>query len=139
MPYAKLRAMLVAEAKAQRKPYGLVIDEISGGFTITQSNAPQSYSLLPLRVTRVYADGRPDELTRGVNIVGTPLSSLEKIICAAKDDDTFNGRCGAESGWVPVSATAPSLLVRNIELEKEYKEQDQPPVLPPPTPEDKSK
>lgn len=139
VPYAKLRAMLIAEAKAQRKPYGLVIDEISGGFTITQSNAPQSYSLLPLRVTRVYADGRPDELTRGVNIVGTPLSSLEKIICAAKDDDTFNGRCGAESGWVPVSATAPSLLVRNIELEKEYKEQDQPPVLPPPTPEDKSK
>lgn len=130
--YSKLRQMLIQEAKAQHKPYGLVIDEISGGFTLTQTSQPQSYSLLPLRVTRVYADGRPDELTRGVNIVGTPLSSLERIVCAAKDDDTFNGRCGAESGWVPVSATSPSLLVRTIELEKEYKEQDQPPVLPPP-------
>lgn len=132
VPYAKLRAMLIQEAKAQHKPYGLVIDEISGGFTITQNYMPQSYSLLPLRVTRVYADGRPDELTRGVNIVGTPLSSLERILCAAKDDDTFNGRCGAESGWVPVSATSPSLLVKTIELEKEYKQQDQPPILPPP-------
>lgn len=132
VPYAKLRAMLIAEAKAQKKPYGLVIDEIAGGFTITQSFQPQSYSLLPLRVTRVYTDGRPDELTRGVNIVGTPLSSLEKIVCAATDDDTFNGRCGAESGWVPVSATAPSLMVKTIELEKEYKQQDQPPILPPP-------
>ena len=132
VPYGKLKAMLIQEAKAQRKPYGLIIDEIAGGFTITQTFQPQSYSLLPLRVTRVYVDGRPDELTRGVNIVGTPLSSLEKIVCAARDDDTFNGRCGAESGWVPVSTTAPSLLVKNIELEKEYKQQDQPPILPPP-------
>ncbi len=137
VPYAKLKAMLIQEAKAQHKPYGLIIDEIAGGFTITQTFQPQSYSLLPLRVTRVYVDGRPDELTRGVNIVGTPLSSLEKIVCAARDDDTFNGRCGAESGWVPVSATAPSLLVKTIELEKEYKQQDQPPILPPPSVEGK--
>jgi len=132
VPYTKLRSMLIQEAKAQHKPYGLIIDEIAGGFTITHSFMPQSYVLLPLRVTRVYVDGRPDELSRGVNIVGTPLSSLEKIICAGKDDDTFNGRCGAESGWVPVSATGPSLLVKTLELEKEYKEQNQPPVLPPP-------
>jgi predicted Zn-dependent protease len=132
VPYVKLRAMLIQEAKAQHKPYGLIIDEIAGGFTITHAFLPQSYVLLPLRVTRVYVDGRADELTRGVNIVGTPLSSLEKIICAGKDDDTFNGRCGAESGWVPVSATGPSLLIKTIELEKEYKEQNQPPVLPAP-------
>jgi TldD protein len=137
VPYAKLRSMLVQEAKAQHKPYGLIIDEIAGGFTITHTFMPQSYVLLPLRVTRVYVDGRPDELSRGVNIVGTPLSSLEKIICAGKDDDTFNGRCGAESGWVPVSATGPSLLVKTLELEKEYKEQNQPPVLPPPVLEKK--
>jgi predicted Zn-dependent protease len=132
VPYARLRQMLVQEAKSQHKPYGLIIDEIAGGFTNTHTFMPQSYVLLPLRVTRVYTDGRPDELSRGVNIVGTPLSSLEKIICAAKDDDTFNGRCGAESGWVPVSATGPSLLIKTIELEKEYKEQNQPPILPAP-------
>lgn len=139
VPYAKLRAMLIQEARAQRKPYGLIIDELAGGFTLTHTSTPQSYVLLPLRVIKVYADGKPDELTRGVNIVGTPLTSLEKILCAGKDDDTFNGRCGAESGWVPVSATGPSLLLKTIELEKEYKSQDQPPVLPAPITEKKGK
>jgi TldD protein len=140
VPYAKLRAMLIQEAKAQHKQYGLIIDEISGGFTLTHTSSPQSYVLLPLRVTRVYTDGRPDELTRGVNIVGTPLTSLEKILCASRDDDdTFNGRCGAESGWVPVSATGPSLLLKTIELEKEYKSQNQPPVLPAPISDSKGK
>jgi TldD protein len=139
IPYAKLRAMLIAEAKLQHKPYGLIIDEISGGFTLTHSSQPQSYVLLPRRVTKVYVDGRPDEITRGVNIVGTPLSSLEHILCASTENDTFNGRCGAESGWVPVSATGPSLLLKTIELEKEYKSQNQPPVLPAPITEKKEK
>jgi len=30
--------------------------------------------VLPLVVYKVYADGRPDELVRGVDIVGTPLA-----------------------------------------------------------------
>lgn len=137
VPYKKLRAMLLAEAKAQHKPYGLVIDEIAGGFTTTQSFTPQSYSLLPLRVTKVFVDGRPDELTRGVNIVGTPLASLEKIVFGSTETATFNGRCGAESGWVPVSASSPSLLIKTIELEKGLKEQERPPILPPPISEKK--
>jgi predicted Zn-dependent protease len=132
VPYEELRRMLIAEAKKQGKPYGLVFDEIAGGFTITQTFMPQSFQLLPLEVTRVYVDGRPDELLRGVNLVGTPLASLETVICAASDVDTFNGVCGAESGWVPVSASAPSLLVRTLETAREWKEQNKPPLLPPP-------
>jgi TldD protein len=132
VPYDALRQMLVAEAKKQGKPYGLIFDEIAGGFAITQTFMPQSFELLPLRVTRVWVDGRPDELLRGVNLVGTPLTSLETIMCAADDTDTFNGVCGAESGWVPVSASAPSLLVRSLEIAREWKEQSKPPILPPP-------
>ncbi len=132
VPYEKLREMLIEEVKKQGKPYGLVFDEIAGGFTMTQLFLPQSFKLLPLRVWRVYADGRPDELLRGVDLVGTPLASLERIQCAADDDDTFNGTCGAESGWVPVSATSPSLLVGTIEVELQNKAQDKPPLLPAP-------
>lgn len=132
VPYEELRQMLVAEIKKQGKPYGLIFDEIAGGFTMTQTFFPQSFKLLPLRVWRVYADGRPDELLRGVDLVGTPLTSLERIRCAADDDDTFNGTCGAESGWVPVSANSPSLLVDTIEVELQNKDQDKPPLLPPP-------
>ena len=99
---------------------------------MTQTFMPQVFKLKPLRVWRVYTDGRPDELLRGVDLVGTPLTSLERIICAGDDDDVFNGTCGAESGWVPVSAVAPSLLVGTIEVERHSKEQDKPPLLPPP-------
>jgi TldD protein len=133
VPYEKLKEMLIDDIKKQGKPYGLVFDEIAGGFTETSSWLPQSFSLLPLRVWRVYADGRPDELLRGVNLVGTPLTSLEKIECAADDSDTFNGTCGAESGWVPVSASSPSLLVGTIEVELQHKAQDKPPLLPSPS------
>lgn len=132
VPYSDLRQMLIDEAKKQGKPYGLIFDEIAGGFAITQTFMPQSFELLPLRVTRVWVDGRPDELLRGVNLVGTPLTSLETIMCAGDDPDTFNGVCGAESGWVPVSASAPSLLVRSLEIAREWKEQSKPPILPPP-------
>jgi TldD protein len=141
VPYAKLREMLIDEIKKQGKTYGLVFDDIAGGFTMTQSFMPQSFKLLPLRVWRVFPDGRPDEVLRGVDIVGTPLASLEKILCAADDDDVFNGTCGAESGWVPVSACSPSLLVGTIEVERQAKSQDRPPLLPPPLhdPEDPAK
>jgi TldD protein len=132
VPYATLRETLIEEVKKQGKPYGLIFDEVAGGFTMTHSFMPQAYSLLPLRVWRVYTDGRPDQLLRGVNLVGTPLASLERIQCAADDDDTFNGTCGAESGWVPVSATSPSLLVGTIEVELQNKAQDKPPLLPAP-------
>lgn len=129
---AKLKEMLIEETKRQGKQYGLMFDEIAGGFTITQAFMPQSFSLLPLQVKRVWIDGRPDELLRGVNLVGTPLASLETIMAASDKVGTFNGVCGAESGWVPVSASAPSLLVRTIEVAREEKAQDKPPVLPPP-------
>jgi predicted Zn-dependent protease len=132
VPYAQLRKMLIAEAKKQGKQYGLVFDEIAGGFTLTQDWMPQTFKLMPLRVYKVYTDGRPDELLRGVSIIGTPLACVEKIMCAANDSDTFNGNCGAESGSVPVSASSPSLLIQTLEIERQHKQQDKPPLLPPP-------
>ena len=133
VPYARLREMLVEECRRQGKPYGLIFDDISGGFTMTGRGGPQAFKVLPLLVTRVYADGTPDEIVRGVDIVGTPLTSFSKIVMAADDADVFNGTCGAESGWVPVSAVSPSLLVTEIEIEKRQKGQDKPPILPPPS------
>src|SRR3989339_10853 len=121
--YEDLRKMLIEECKKQNKPYGLVFDDISGGFTNISRQGPQSFKVLPLLVYRVYPDGRPDEVVRGVDIVGTPLASFNKIIAAADDEDVFNGSCGAESGWVPVSGVAPSLLISEMEVEKKDKSQ----------------
>lgn len=130
--YAQLREMLIEECKKQGKPYGLIFEDISGGFTSTERWGPQTFKVLPLLVYRVYSDGRPDEVVRGVDIVGTPLASFAKIIATGDDYDIFNGTCGAESGWVPVSGVSPSILVSEIEVEKKFKEQEKPPILPPP-------
>jgi TldD protein len=130
--YPRLREELIEECRRQGKPYGLVFEDISGGFTMTGRMGPQAFKVLPLYVQRVYADGRPDEVVRGVDIVGTPLTSFSKILRTADDDAVFNGTCGAESGWCPVSAVSPSILVSEIEVEKRQKEQEKPPILPPP-------
>jgi predicted Zn-dependent protease len=130
---AKLRQMLIDEAKKQGKPYGLYFREITGGFTTTQRGGPQAFKVIPVVVYRIYADGRPDELVRGADIVGTPLASFAKILATGDTPEVFNGYCGAESGSVPVSAVAPSILVSEIETEKKAKSNDRPPLLPEPT------
>ena len=130
--FDELRKLLIEECKKQGKPYGVIFEDISGGFTTTSRRGPQSFKVLPIVVNRVYADGRPDELIRGVDIVGTPLTAFEKIIYTGNDVDVFNGSCGAESGWVPVSAISPSVLVSTIEIEKRQRDQSRPPILPAP-------
>ena len=132
VPYAELRARLIEEVKKQNKPFGLVFDDISGGFTMIQRGSGQTFKVNPLMVYRVYPDGRPDELVRGVDLVGTPIANFSKIAAAADDYGVFNGSCGAESGWVPVSAVSPSILITEIEVEKTQKSQSRLPVLPPP-------
>src|SRR5213078_45204 len=67
---------------------------------------PQAFQVLPVMVYKVYADGRPDELVRGVDIVGTPLAALTRILTTGDQPRVFNGVCGAESGQVPVAAVA---------------------------------
>ncbi len=130
--FESLRGMLIEECRKQDKPYGLMFDDITGGFTGTRRSGAQTFKVLPVVVYRVYADGRPDELIRGVDIVGTPLTSFSKIIYTGDDPGVFNGTCGAESGSVPVSGVSPSILVSEIEVEKRRREQDKPPILSPP-------
>ncbi|MBN1756533.1 peptidase U62 [bacterium] len=132
LPFSELREMLIQECRDQGKDWGLIFEDISGGFTMTMKYLPQAFKVMPLKVWRVYTDGRPDELVRGVDIVGTPLTSFSKILATGDDYLVFNGTCGAESGYIPVSAVSPSILVSQIEIEKKSKSQDKPPVLPPP-------
>jgi TldD protein len=129
---AELRKMLIAEIKKQGKPFGLLIDDIAGGFTFTGRGQPQAFQVLPLVVYKVFPDGRPDELVRGVDIVGTPLVSLTKIVATGDTPEVFNGYCGAESGSVPVAAASPAILISEMEVQKKETSTDKPPILPPP-------
>jgi TldD protein len=132
VPDAQLRQELINEIKKQKKPFGLYFEDIAGGFTLTMRNMPQAFQVMPLMVWKVYPDGRPDELVRGVNIIGTPLSALNQITLTGQKVSVFNGECGAESGSVPVSASAPAMLFSSIEVQKVEQGHDRPPVLPPP-------
>ena len=132
VPFAELRKMLIQMIRSQGKPFGLLIDDISGGFTITGRQQPQAFQVEPLIVYKVYADVRPDELVRGVNIVGTPLTSLTKIVATGDKDSVFDGYCVDESGAVPVSADAPAMLFSELEVAKKETSTDKPPILPPP-------
>lgn len=132
VPEAKLRDALIAEAKRQDKPYGLWFRDIQGGVTLTDRENPQAFKVMPLIVYRVWTDGRPDELVRGVDIVGTPLAAFETILKTGDRLGVFNGLCYAESGWVPVSAVSPSLLLSKLEIERAVHDRDRPPLLSPP-------
>jgi predicted Zn-dependent protease len=130
---AKLKEMLIAEAKKQGKQFGLFFEDISGGFTLTTRDSPQAFQVTPIMVYKVYVDGKPDELVRGVDLIGTPLTSFSKIVAASDKLEVFNGFCGAESGYVPVSAVAPSILTMQIEVQKKAKSSERMPILPAPT------
>lgn len=131
IPFSALKKLLIAEVKKQKKPYGLMFTDISGGFTMTSTYMPQSFKVLPVMVYKIYPDGR-EELVRGIDISGTPLTVFSKITATADDYDVFSGFCGAESGYLPVSCVSPSILIREMEVEKRMIEQDKPPLLPQP-------
>jgi predicted Zn-dependent protease len=128
---AELKKQLIEQIKAANKPYGLLFDDIEGGFTFTQRILPNAFNVMPTVVYRIYPDGK-EELVRGVDLIGTPLIAFSKIVAADDQVAVFNGVCGAESGWVPVSASSPGLLVSQIEVQRKQKSQERAPLLPPP-------
>ncbi|MBN2800404.1 MAG: hypothetical protein JXX28_14790 [Deltaproteobacteria bacterium] len=124
-----LEARLLDEVRAQGLPYGYWVEDIDGGFTQTGRVSPNAFNVRAVTVWRVFPDGRPRELVRGVDLVGTPLTAFDAMIAASEQVEVFNGTCGAESGWVPVSAAAPAMLFRRLEFQLKEKGQERPPLL----------
>jgi predicted Zn-dependent protease len=127
----QLKQLLIAQIKEQNKPFGLFFDDILGGSTQTGRTVPNAFNVTPIMVYRIYPDGR-EELVRGVNLVGTPLTVFSQVLAADDEKAVFNGICGAESGSIPVSASGPGILISQIEVQKKAKSQERPPILPPP-------
>ncbi len=127
--WSRLKQELMAEARRQSKPFGLVIRDVTGGNTDTSGYAYQAFKGQPRLVYKVDAKTGAETLVRGVEIVGTPLLSINKIIATGDVQRVFNGYCGAESGYVPVSTVAPTVLVSEIELQRTRKDTGRPPLL----------
>lgn len=131
VPNSQLKELLIAEVKKANLPYGLFFDEIQGGATNPMRTGIGGFTVIPTMVYRVYPDGR-EELVRGVDLVGTPLTSFSKIMAADNAPAVFNGMCGAPSGLIPVAAVAPGMLVGQVEIQKKPKSQETSPILAPP-------
>jgi len=132
LPAAKLKEALLAEVRRQQKPFGLLIKDVTGGNTDTSGYAYQAFKGQPRLVYKVDAKTGEETLVRGVEIVGTPLTSINKIVATGSEMRVFNGYCGAESGFVPVSTVSPTVLVSEIELQRTRKDSGRSPVLPSP-------
>jgi TldD protein len=129
---AKLKEALLAEVRRQQKPFGLFIKDVTGGNTDTSGYAYQAFKGQPRLVYKIDAKTGEETLVRGVEIVGTPLTSINKIVGTGTETRVFNGYCGAESGFVPVSTVAPAILISEIELQRTRKDTGRSPVLPSP-------
>ena len=128
---AQLKDRLIQLVKEQGKPYGLIFVDIEGGFTLTGRTIPNAFNVTPIMVYRIYPDGK-EELVRGVDLIGTPLTAFSKVVAADDQLGVFNGMCGAESGQVPVSAVSPGILLSQIEVQRKQIPQQSLPILPPP-------
>jgi TldD protein len=132
VPVAELQRRLLAQLVKEGKPYGFLLVGSSGGENPTNRESPQTLEVRPRLVYRVDRAGKRT-LVRGVKLVGTPLVLLNRILAAGDDAELANGfHCGAESGWVPVSQIAPSVLVSEVELQRLPEDRTRPPVVPHP-------
>ena len=131
-PFEVLKARLREQAREQDLEYGILVEAIDGGFTLTGRQMPNAFNVRASASWRVFADGRPDELIRGIDLVGTPFGAFSSLIAAGDEPEVFNGFCGAESGWVPVSAVAPPVLFERLEFQLKEKAQERPPLIPKP-------
>jgi len=136
-PYSEtqLRQMLIQEAKEQGKEYGYYF---SSAAECSLFN-PNYFNMLPIEVYRIYVDGRPDELVRGVNWTGTPLILFSKIEALGNLTGNFSSMCSTESGNVPMSCCSPALLIKQIELQKRRHNLNIAPLIKRPTGEDNAK
>ena len=132
VPMTELKRLLIEEAKRQGKPYALIIQDITGGNTNTMSYGYQAFKGTPRLVYRVDVATGEQELVRGVELVGTPLSSVSRVVATGDEVRAFNGYCGAESGYVPVSTVAPAALVSEVELQRVAHASERSPILPAP-------
>ena len=130
--YDALRARLLDECRKEGKEYGLIFEDIAAGETNTSSYGVQTLRVRPRVVKKIFVSDGREELVRGLELIGTPLAVLESIQAVADDPGVFNGVCGAESGWVPVSAIAPSVLVGEVEIQRMDRNLKRGPILPPP-------
>ena len=85
VPYDTLKQMLIKEVKRQKKPFGLIIKDITGGSTNTSGYGYQAFKGSSRLIYKVDPATGKETLVRGAEMVGTPLVSISKIVAASDE------------------------------------------------------
>lgn len=112
----ELKAQLIEQIVARKLPYGIILVHVEGGETGTEAYNFQAFLGEITYAVKIFPDGRTEPI-KGVDFVGTPLSSLSQIVAVGENLEVDNGFCGAESGTIPVSTISPAVLLSNLELQ----------------------
>ncbi len=150
VPRAALHKRLMEMCQARSKPYAIVVrkmdfpssasfDEVRrmlGGMGRSGGAQPVS---LPIRVYRVYPDGR-EQLIRGVRFRGLTVRSLKDIVAASDEEHVFEfldnpapfALMGAGGFVSETAVVAPSVLIDDLELQTIDEELPKPPIVPAP-------
>lgn len=130
---------LCALAKAQGRKHGVLIKHVRAGETSTSSYDFQVFKGELAEVYLVDADTQALTRVRDLELIGTPLAAMQRIVSHGADVGLDYGSCYAESGAVPVGGAAPPLLLSEVELQQSSSSGFHEPLLPPPFADDGSR
>ena len=134
-----LEEQLVAIAKQQGRRYAVIIERISAGETSTAAYDFQVFKGEPAEVYMLDVETGEKKRIRDVELIGTPLAALQRIVGFGGRSELDQGYCVAESGSLPVSGRAPAILLSEIEMQQSSTTGFHEPLLPPPFADDGSR
>ncbi|TPV97175.1 MAG: TldD/PmbA family protein [Myxococcales bacterium FL481] len=130
---------LVDLARRQGRTHAALVRRIRAGETSTGSYDFQVFKGELADVVLIEVSTGKHTRIRDVELIGTPLSALQRVIAYGGADEADHGFCFAESGAVPVSGVSPALLISEVELQQSSTTAFHEPLLPPPFADDGSR
>ncbi len=137
--WAELEAQLVELARAQGRQHAMIITRVRAGETTTASYDFQVFKGEPAEVYLLDVETGKRRRIRDVELIGTPLSALQRIVAFGGESELDQGYCYAESGSIPISGIAPAILLAEVEMQQGSTTGFHEPLLPPPFADDGSK
>ncbi len=133
-----LEAKLIALAREQGRRHAAVIHRVRAGETATDSYDFQVFKGELAHVELLDVETGARRRVRDLELIGTPLSALKRIVAFGGEIGVDHGYCYAESGSVPVGGVAPAVVLSELELQQGSRTGFHEPLLPPPFADDGS-
>jgi predicted Zn-dependent protease len=137
--WSDLEAELMALARQQGRPEAMIITRILAGETSTTAYDFQVFKGEPAEVYIIDVATGKRRRVRDIELIGTPLSALQRIVAFGGPMELDQGYCSAESGSLPVSGISPAILLSEIEMQQGSTTGFHEPLLPPPFADDGSR